>query len=118
MPGAQYFSKLDASQGYWHIRVDEKSSKLLTFATPFRRYRYKRLPYGIHSASEIFQVETANLIASIEGTTNSQDDIIVFAPTTKEHDRGLGQVMKNIQKAGLKLNRAKCIYLVLKKLSS
>ena len=67
-------------------------------------------PYGIHSASEIFQVEIANLIAGTEGTADSQDDIIVFAPTKEEHDRRLKQVMKNIQKAGLKLNRAKCVF--------
>ena len=110
LSGAWYFSKLDASQGYWYIRVDDESSKLLTFATPFRCYRYKRLPYGIHSASEIFQVAIANLIAGTEGTADSQDDIIVFAPTKEEHDRRLEQVMKNIQKAGLKLNRAKCVF--------
>ena len=110
MSRAQYFSKLDTSQGYSHIRVDEESSKLLTFATPFGHYRYKRLPYGIHSASEFFQVEIANLIAGIEGTANSEDNNIVFTPTKEEHDHPLEQVMKNIQKAGLKLNRAKCVF--------
>ena len=51
MSGACYFSKLDASSGYWQIRVDEESSNLLTFGKPSGRYRFKRLPYGIHSAS-------------------------------------------------------------------
>ena len=48
MSGARYFSKLDASQGYWHLRVDDESSKLLTFATPFGRFRYKRLHLPIY----------------------------------------------------------------------
>ena len=55
MSGASYFSKLDASSGYWQIKVDEQSSNLLTFGTPSGRYRFKRLPYGIHSASEVFR---------------------------------------------------------------
>ena len=110
MSGAQYFSKLDASEVYWHIIVDEESSKLLTFPTPFGRYRYKRLRYGMHSVSEIFQVEIANLIAGIEGTANYQDDIVFFSPTKEEHDLHLEQVMKNIQKAELKLNKAKCVF--------
>ena len=55
MKGTKYFTKSDASSGYWQIKVDEESSKLLTFATPFGRYKYKRLPFGIHSASEVFQ---------------------------------------------------------------
>ena len=36
MAGAQYFSKLDALSGYWQIKLDEPSSKLLTFQTPFK----------------------------------------------------------------------------------
>ena len=108
MSDARYFSKLDASQGYWHLRVDDESSKLLTFATPFGRFRYKRLPYGIRSASEIFQVEIANLLSGIDGTAHSQDDIIIWASSTEDHDRRLGQVMFNIQKTGLKLNKSKC----------
>ena len=50
MAGAQYFSKLDASSGYWQIKVDEPSSKLLTFQTPFGRYKFNRLPFDIKSA--------------------------------------------------------------------
>ena len=38
--GTKYFSKLDASSGYWQLFLDEKSSKLLTFHTPFGRYAF------------------------------------------------------------------------------
>ncbi len=55
MADACFFTKLDASSGYWQIKVDKESSKLLTFNTPFGRYRFLRLPYGVHSASEVFQ---------------------------------------------------------------
>ena len=55
MSGAYFFSKLDASSVYWQIKVDEESSHLLAFATPLGCYHFKRLPYGIHSASEVFQ---------------------------------------------------------------
>ena len=44
MSGAKYFAKLDMSNAYWQIRVDEESSKLLTFNTPFGRFKFKRLP--------------------------------------------------------------------------
>ena len=50
MTGARYFSKLDASNGYWQIKIDTESSKLLTFATPFGKFCFKRLPYGTLSA--------------------------------------------------------------------
>ena len=61
MSGACFFSKLDASLGYWQIKVDEESSHLLVFGTPLGRYRFKRLPYGIHSASEVFQEKLPSL---------------------------------------------------------
>ena len=86
MHGASYFSKLDASSGYWQIRVDKQSTNLLTFGTPFGRYRFKRLPYGIHSASEVFQAEIASIISNTQGAINFQDYIIVWGATKEEHD--------------------------------
>ena len=52
MAGACYFSKLDASSGYWQVKVDDKSADLLTFGTLLGRYRFKRLPFGTHSVSK------------------------------------------------------------------
>ena len=73
MAGAQYFSKLDASSGYWQVRVNDDSYDLPNFGTPFGRYRFKRLPFRIHSASEVFQAKVASLIGNLPGY--SQDDI-------------------------------------------
>ena len=77
MSGASYFSKLDASSGYWQIKVDEQSSNLLPFGTSSGRYRFKRLAYGIHSASEFFQREVTSIISDKSGSANSQEDFVV-----------------------------------------
>lgn len=37
---AKYFSKLDASSGFWQLKLDDASSKLCTFNSPFGRYRF------------------------------------------------------------------------------
>ena len=39
--GATVFTVLDVSKGFWHIELDEPSSFLMTFHTPFGRYRWK-----------------------------------------------------------------------------
>ena len=77
MAGAKYFSKLDASSGNWQIKVDDESSQLLAFYTPFGLYKFKRLPFGILSASEVFQKKISQIIEGINGCANVQDDIVV-----------------------------------------
>ena len=52
LSNAKIFSVVDASNGYWQVEMDENSSKLTTFITPYGRYKWKRLPFGIASASE------------------------------------------------------------------
>lgn len=52
---ARFFTKLDARSGYWTIKLSEASSYLTTFNTPFGRYRYLRLPFGLKSSQDEFQ---------------------------------------------------------------
>ena len=92
MSGTSYFSKLDASSGYWQIKVDEQSSNLLTFGTPSGRYCFKCLPYRIYSASEVFQREVTSIISDIPGNANSQDEFVVWGKTFQEHDERLRKV--------------------------
>ena len=55
MPEAKYFAVIDAKTGFWQIPLDENSLMYTAFNTPFGRYRFKRMPYGIKSGSEVFQ---------------------------------------------------------------
>ena len=110
MAGAKYFSKLDASSGYWQIKGDDESSKLLAFNTPFGRYKFKRLPFGIFSASEVFQKKISQIIEGINGCANVQDDIIVWGKTKHEHDLRLAETLDRFNKSGLKLNKGKCVF--------
>ncbi|XP_046347615.1 uncharacterized protein K02A2.6-like [Haliotis rufescens] len=55
MPSAKIFTKMDASKWFWQIPLIHETSLLTTFTTPFGRYRYLCMPFGITSASEVFQ---------------------------------------------------------------
>ena len=51
---AKVFSELDVREAYWHVKLDEESSKLTTIITPFGRYRWKRLPFGCYALRNVF----------------------------------------------------------------
>ena len=53
LSGAQYFTVLDATSGYWAMPLSKESSILTTFQTPYGRYHYLRMPFGICSAQEV-----------------------------------------------------------------
>ena len=104
------FSQLDASSGYWQVPDDGETSNLLTFATPFRRYKFKRMPYGIHSASEVFQLEIADIIDGIENAEVSQNDIIIWGENQEQHDQTVRKVLNRNRANGLKFNKSKCVF--------
>ena len=108
MTGSKYYTKLDASNVYWQMKIDEESSKLLTFNTPFGRYSFQRMAYGVHSASELCQLEIGKIIEGIAGTMNSQDDIIIWGRSKQELRNRTIEVLKAVKQSGLKLNKSKC----------
>ncbi|XP_061887621.1 uncharacterized protein K02A2.6-like isoform X2 [Entelurus aequoreus] len=106
--GAKWFSKLDASSGFWQMKLGEESSRLCTFNTPEGRYRFLRLPYGILSAPEVYHKTIHMIFEHIPGVETMMDDIIVWGSTRKEHDERLRQVLDKTREVNLKLNKEKC----------
>ncbi|KAB0794830.1 hypothetical protein PPYR_11669 [Photinus pyralis] len=102
--GSNYFSTLDANWGFWTIALDEESSKLCTFITPFGRFRFKRLPFGISAAPEIFHSTMTELFADIPNTVVYFDDLLIHAPTKEKHHEILEQVLKRAKEINLKFN--------------
>ena len=68
----------DVQNGYWHVELTEESSLFTTFTTPSGRYRWKRLPFGLSSAPEIFQGNMDNTIAELRGVGTIVDDMFVW----------------------------------------
>ena len=86
---AKYFSVLDATSGYWQIKLDAESSLLTTFNTPFGRYRFTRMPFGIHSVQEVFQKTMDMAFEGINGCKSIIDDMLVWGSSKEEHDQHL-----------------------------
>ena len=107
MSGATVFSVLDAKNSFWQIRLDKKSSLLTTFSTPFGRYRFLRMPFGINSASEVFQRSMEQLFAGYPCSV-IVDDIIIGGRGVAEHHANLRKVLDRVREVNLKLNPDKC----------
>jgi hypothetical protein len=94
--------------GYHQFELHEDSRYITTFSTHIGLYRYKRLNFGICSASEIFQEAIHNVIRDIPGAKNIADDIIIFGISQKQHDIALETTLQRLEEKGLTLNREKC----------
>lgn len=106
--GSRYFTTLDATSGFMQMALDLESSYLTTFATPFGRYRFTRLPYGLSSAPEVYHRAMFDHFSEIEGVEIFIDDILVHAPDENRHDEILRQVLDRCREINLTLNLAKC----------
>ena len=106
--GATHFSILDARSGYWNVTLDEESSYLTTFNSPFGRYRFKRMPFGLKMSQDVFQSKIDQTFEGCNGVVGIADDIVVFGKTAEEHDENLHGMMERCQNTGLKLNPEKC----------
>ena len=107
--GATVFSKLDCNKGFHQIPLAEECQELTTFITPFGRYCYQRLPFGISSGPEIFHREMTHILAGIPGVICDIDDVLIGGKGQKEHDERLKTVLERMKSAGVTLNE-KCVF--------
>ena len=107
---AGIFLKLDANSGFWKVPLADESALLTTFITPFGRFCFKRLPFGISSAPEHFQRRMSAILEGIDGVLCQMDDILIFGAT--QYDERVREVLRRLQKENVTLNSKKCQFSV------
>ena len=108
LSGAKIFTKLDANSGFWQISLAPESRPLTTFITPFGRYQFNVLPFGITCAPELLQKRMNILLNGLDGVLCLIDDVLVYGKSQSEHDGRLAAVLKRIEECGMTLNSDKC----------
>ena len=84
--------------------------QLTTFITPFGRYCFNKLPFGISCAPEHFQKVMSRILEGLDGVVCQMDDVLVFGHTQEGHDHHLQDTLSCIAAAGLTLNKEKCVF--------
>lgn len=113
LTNAKVFSVVDAKNGFWHVQLDDESSFLTTFGTPWGRFRWTRMPFGISPAPEEFQRRLEYALEGLDGIKPIFDDILVFgvgeteAEALSDHDAKLTALLERCRATGIKLNKEK-----------
>ncbi|CAK8685059.1 unnamed protein product [Clavelina lepadiformis] len=115
LKGAKVFSKLDVKHAFWHVKLDDASSRLTTMITPHGRFRWNRLPFGLKVSSEIFQKRLHSALSGLQGVFAVADDVIVIGcgKTTIEaethHDQNLTKLRERCHECNILLNEEKTV---------
>ena len=108
----KYFTVLDLKDGFWHATLDQESSLLCSFTTPYGIYKFLKLPFGVSCAPEIFQFLNDQVFSGT-GALSYFDDCLIAGETLEEHDRILRAVMKRATEETVRFNPKKLQYRLL-----
>ena len=111
LAGGEKFTKLDLSQAYQQLELEENSKEFLTINTHQGLYQPSRLQFGVHSATGIFQREMDRRLCKIPFTKARVDDILISGRDDVEHLRNLRKVLVELKEAGLTLRVSKCMFM-------
>ena len=94
---ATYFTTLDLQAGYHHIPLDTPSIPKTAFNSPFRKYEYVKVPFGLAQAPAYFQELMNGILKDFPFAIAYLDDIIIFSNTPQEHLSHIHMVFKKTQ---------------------
>ena len=107
--GAKIFTTLDLWSGYYHIALDKESKAKTAFITPFGKYEFNAVPFGLAQAPAYFQQLISIVLQDCSNFVMAYlDDIIIFSQNEWEHLKHIEIIFKKLKEAGLKLKESKC----------
>ncbi|KAF9761555.1 Retrovirus-related Pol polyprotein from transposon opus [Nosema granulosis] len=109
LSNAKIFSTLDATSGYYQIKMAEEDKHKAAFAFKGGLYEFNRMPFGLCNAPATFQRAIDQILEDFRGkfVLPYLDDIIIYSEDHAKHEIHLRKVMTKLKEAGLTLNRTK-----------
>ena len=101
---------LDLWAGYHHIPLDKPSILKMAFNSPFRKYKYIKVPFGLAQAPAYYQELMTGILKDFSFAIAYLDDIIIFNKTPQEHLSHIRQVFEKPRSAKLSMKMSKCSF--------
>ena len=108
LDGVKYFSTLDLRAGYHHIRLTKDSIPKTAFTSPFGKYEYVKVPFGLAQAPAYFQELMTGILKDLPFAMAYLDDIIIYSSTPEEHLQHIKTVFEKLCHAKLSMKLSKC----------
>ena len=105
----QYISIIDASSGYYNLKLDKISSYLATFTCPFGQFQYKCLTFRAVPVGNMFQCKIDEMFSDMPNMFGIADDILVigYDEDGADHDAAAHKVLQWCEEVTLNLNKEK-----------
>ena len=110
--GVKIFSTLNLRNGYYHIKLGKDSQAKTASITPFGKYEFNIVLFGLAQAPAFFQALISKVLKGLHKFAVAYlDDIIIFSKGEEEHLEHLRIIFQRLKEAGLKLKRSKCDFM-------
>ena len=110
LAGNTIFSKIDLTNAFLQVPLDESAKELTTINTMLGLFQYQYLPFGMNVSPGIFQRVVNDLISNLQGVRAYQDDLIVFGVNQEQHDQRLLQLLKVLAAKNVQINAKKSVF--------
>ena len=112
LKGAKVFTTLNLRSGYYHIKLGKDSRAKTAFITPFGKYEFNMVPFGLAQAPAYFQALISKVLKGLHKfAVTYLDDIIILSKDEEEHLEHLRIIFQRLKEASLKLKRSKCDFM-------
>ena len=108
LKGVKFFSMIDLRSGYYHIALGKDSRAKTAFVTPFGKYEFLQVPFGLAQVPAYFQHLMNQVLDNCSFAMTYLDDIIILSETEEEHLSHIEEIFRRLEAADLKMKRSKC----------